>query len=118
MRRMFCAVAGVLVAVIAKLRAARPEVAPTPPDRRNLRATHTAEIPCIFTDLRAPRVLPDASSPELGFASHERRTFAGTGTPMVLAPAVRTLSVDTLAFYDAAFGRPMAVVRGDRPVAA
>jgi para-nitrobenzyl esterase len=42
---------------------------PTAPDKRNLRATHTAEIPYVFNNLKPPRVFPDESSPELSSAS-------------------------------------------------
>jgi len=46
------------------------------PDARNLRATHTVEIPYVFNNLRAPRVYPDASSPALGSASAPERALA------------------------------------------
>jgi carboxylesterase type B len=42
---------------------------PTDPGKRSLRATHTAEIPYVFNNLKPPRVYPDASSPELASAS-------------------------------------------------
>jgi para-nitrobenzyl esterase len=51
---------------------------PTAPGTRNLRATHTAEIPYVFNNLKAPRVYPDASSPELASASAKDREFAET----------------------------------------
>jgi para-nitrobenzyl esterase len=35
------------------------------PDKRDLGATHTAEIPYVFNNLLPPRVYPDSSSPEL-----------------------------------------------------
>src|SRR5204863_1826635 len=38
---------------------------PYAPNARNLKATHATEIPYAFNHLRAPRVFPDASSPEL-----------------------------------------------------
>jgi para-nitrobenzyl esterase len=58
----------------------------------NLRATHTAEIPYVFNNLKAPRVYPDTSSPELSAASEADRkladivssywvNFARTGNP-------------------------------------
>jgi para-nitrobenzyl esterase len=50
---------------------------PTEPGRRSLRATHTAEIPYVFNNLRAPRVFPDASSPELASASPREVALAG-----------------------------------------
>ena len=43
---------------------------------RNLKATHAAEIPYVFDNLRAPRVFPDASSPELASASPPDRALA------------------------------------------
>ena len=51
---------------------------PTAPGTRNLRATHTAEIPYVFNNLKAPRVYPDASSPELASSSAKEREFAET----------------------------------------
>jgi len=42
---------------------------PTAPGQPNLRATHTAEIPYVFNNLKAARVFPDTSSPELSSAS-------------------------------------------------
>jgi para-nitrobenzyl esterase len=58
----------------------------------NLRATHTAEIPYVFNNLKAMRVYPDTSSPELSAASEADRkladivssywvNFARTGNP-------------------------------------
>jgi para-nitrobenzyl esterase len=49
---------------------------PYAPATRNLKATHTAEIPYVFDNLRAPRVFPDASSPELTAASASDRALA------------------------------------------
>jgi len=49
---------------------------PYAPDARNLQATHTVEIPYVFNNLRAPRVFPDASSPELASASASERALA------------------------------------------
>jgi para-nitrobenzyl esterase len=43
----------------------------------NLRATHTAEIPYVFDNLKAVRVYPDTSSPELSSASEADRKLAG-----------------------------------------
>jgi para-nitrobenzyl esterase len=42
---------------------------PTAPGQPNLRATHTAEIPYVFNNLKAARVFPDTSSPELASKS-------------------------------------------------
>jgi para-nitrobenzyl esterase len=42
---------------------------PTAHGQANLRATHTAEIPYVFNNLKAVRVYPDTSSPELSSAS-------------------------------------------------
>ena len=49
---------------------------PYAPDARNLKATHTVEIPYVFNNLRPPRVYPDASSPELASASASERALA------------------------------------------
>ena len=49
---------------------------PHAPNARNLKATHTVEIPYVFNHLRAPRVFPDASSPELASASASERALA------------------------------------------
>ena len=65
---------------------------PTDPGKPNLRATHTAEIPYVFNNLKAVRVFPDNSSPELTSASESDRrladivssywvNFARTGNP-------------------------------------
>ncbi len=113
---------------------------PTDPARRNLRATHTAEIPYVFNNLRAPRVFPDASSPELSAASSAERefaerissywvNFARTGDPnssglppwpafsaagpsMVLGSPAPIPSADKMAFYDAFYARQLATLRG------
>jgi para-nitrobenzyl esterase len=49
---------------------------PTDPGKPNLRATHTAEIPYVFNNLKPVRVFPDASSPELASASERDRNLA------------------------------------------
>ncbi len=49
---------------------------PYAPTARNLKATHTVEIPYVFNNLRPPRVYPDASSPDLASASASERAFA------------------------------------------
>jgi para-nitrobenzyl esterase len=65
---------------------------PVEPGKPNLRATHTAEIPYVFNNLKAVRVYPDGSSPELASASDTERqlaevvssyfvNFARTGNP-------------------------------------
>jgi len=50
---------------------------PTDPGKPNLRATHTAEIPYVFNNLKAVRVFPDTSSPELSSASAADIKLAG-----------------------------------------
>jgi para-nitrobenzyl esterase len=50
---------------------------PTEPGKPNLRATHTAEIPYVFNNLKPVRVYPDGSSPELASASEADRKLAG-----------------------------------------
>src|SRR5947207_4756421 len=49
---------------------------PTEPGKTNLRATHTAEIPYVFNNLKAVRVFPDTSSPQLASASEADRKLA------------------------------------------
>jgi len=49
---------------------------PYAPGAQDLGATHTVEIPYVFDNLAAPRVFPDASSPELAVASEAERAFA------------------------------------------
>jgi para-nitrobenzyl esterase len=49
---------------------------PVDPGKPNLRATHTAEIPYVFNNLKAVRVFPDGSSPELASASEAERKLA------------------------------------------
>jgi para-nitrobenzyl esterase len=51
---------------------------PVEPGKPNLRATHTAEIPYVFNNLKAVRVYPDVSSPELASASASERKLADT----------------------------------------
>ncbi len=77
---------------------------PVEPGKPNLRATHTAEIPYVFNNLKAVRVFPDGSSPELTSASAADRkladivssywvNFARAGNPngkgLVMWPAYR-----------------------------
>jgi len=110
---------------------------PTAPGTRNLRATHTAEIPYVFNNLKAPRVFPDASSPELASASATDRelaetvssywvNFARTGDPngkgiapwpafrdangraMILGPQAEPPSAAKLALYDQLYAKQMA----------
>jgi para-nitrobenzyl esterase len=110
---------------------------PTAPGTRNLRATHTAEIPYVFNNLKAPRVYPDASSPELASASAVEREFADTvssywvnfartgdpngkglapwpafrdanGRAMILGAQVDPPSAAKLALYDQLYAKQMA----------
>jgi para-nitrobenzyl esterase len=46
------------------------------PGGRDLKATHTAEIPYVFNNLAPPRVFPDVSSPELASASARDKALA------------------------------------------
>ena len=117
---------------------------PTAPGTRNLRATHTAEIPYVFNNLKAPRVYPDASSPELASASAKDREFADTvssywvnfartgdpngkglttwsavrdansGRAMVLGPQVEPPSAAKLALYDTLYAKQMGAIAGTR----
>jgi para-nitrobenzyl esterase len=51
---------------------------PVPAGGRDLKATHTVEIPYVFGNLAPPRVYPDASSPELASASARDKALAET----------------------------------------
>jgi len=51
---------------------------PVDPGKRDLKSTHTAEIPYVFNNLVPPRVYPDASSPQLASASPKDRALAET----------------------------------------
>jgi para-nitrobenzyl esterase len=94
---------------------------PTDPDKPNLRATHTAEIPYVFNNLKAVRVYPDNSSPELTSASESERkladivssyfvNFSRTGNPngKGLAPWP--------AYRDQATGRAMILGETQHPI--
>jgi para-nitrobenzyl esterase len=115
---------------------------PTDPGQRNLRATHTAEIPYVFNNLKAPRVFPDASSPERASASAKDRelaetvssywvNFARTGDPnarglapwpafrdaaagraMILGPQTEPPNPAKLALYDKLYAKQMASLAG------
>ena len=110
---------------------------PYAPDVRNLKATHTVEIPYVFNNLRPPRVFPDASSPELASASASERALAervssywvnfartgdpnGTGlprwssfsdarpAPMIIGEIKETPDPQRLAFYDTLYAKILA----------
>ncbi|HXA66315.1 MAG TPA: carboxylesterase family protein [Bryobacteraceae bacterium] len=49
---------------------------PLEPGVRDLKATHATEIPYVFNNLNAPRVIPDLSSPRLAAASERDRALA------------------------------------------
>src|SRR5215475_2447687 len=85
---------------------------PVEPGTPNLRATHTAEIPYVFNNLKAARVYPDTSSPDLTSGSEGDRkladivssywvNFARTGDPNGKGLA------DWPAYNDKASGRAM-----------
>jgi para-nitrobenzyl esterase len=110
---------------------------PYAPDARNLKATHAAEIPYVFNNLRRTRVFPDASSPELASASASERALAervsaywvnfaragnpnGKGlspwpavsdvsaAPMIIGEIRETPDPRRLAFYDRLYARILA----------
>ena len=117
---------------------------PYEPGKRNLKATHTAEIPYALGTLAAPRVFPDASSPELTAASPAERAFsdkvmgywtnfARSGDPngrglepwpafkdrmtsqaMILGASAPPTSAAKLALYDQLYARNLAALRGTR----
>src|SRR3981189_1714467 len=109
-------------------------------DARNPKATHAVEIPYVFNNLRAPRVYPDASSPELGSASASERALAervssywvnfgrtgdpnGSGLPpwpvfrdasappMIIGDIKETPSPQGLALYDKLYAKILAGLR-------
>jgi para-nitrobenzyl esterase len=49
---------------------------PYAPSARNLKTAHAVEIPYVFKNLGAPRIFPDASSPDLASASASDRALA------------------------------------------
>ena len=110
---------------------------PYAPNARNLKATHAVEIPYAFNLLRAPRVFPDASSPELSSASAPERALAervssywvnfartgdpnGTGleqwplfsdarpAPMIIGEVNETPDPQRLALYDTLYAKVLA----------
>lgn len=110
---------------------------PVAPGTRDLKATHTAEIPYVFNNLAPPRVFPDASSPALAVASPRDRAFAETissywvnfarkgdpngsglpawpafrdrgSRPMVLGDIKETPDPARLALYDALYAKQVA----------
>jgi len=110
---------------------------PYAPNARNLKATHATEIPYAFNHLRAPRVFPDASSPELASASPPDRAlaervssywvnFARTGdpsgaglprwppfsdarpAPMIIGEVNETPDPQRLALYDTLYAKILA----------
>src|SRR3989441_12211061 len=110
---------------------------PYAPDARNLKATHAVEIPYVFNILRAQRVYPDASSPELASASASERAlaervsaywvnFARTGdpngkglprwpafrdasaAPMIIGEITETPDPQRLAIYDRLYAKILA----------
>jgi para-nitrobenzyl esterase len=111
---------------------------PYAPGARNLKATHAVEIPYVFNNLRAPRVFPDASSPELASASASERAlaervssywvnFARTGdpngkglpkwaasaSPMIIGDINEAPDPQRLAIYDKLYAKILADLKRD-----
>jgi para-nitrobenzyl esterase len=117
---------------------------PTPfPGERSMKATHTSEIPYVFNNLRAPRVYPDNSSPEIASKSKTDIeladqvssywvNFAKTGDPNgkglppwpqfkdkatgkshLLGPQAPVPSAAQMAIYDKQYAKLMASIRGN-----
>ncbi len=91
---------------------------PTEPGKPNLRATHTAEIPYVFNNLKAVRVFPDTSSPELSsnspddikladIVSQYWVNFARTGDPNGPSTSLGARLPVWPRFKDKATGRAM-----------
>jgi para-nitrobenzyl esterase len=110
---------------------------PYAPAARNLRAAHAVDIPYVFNRLAAPRLFPDASSPELASASESERAladrvssywvnFARTGNPngkglpawpafsdaganpMIIGDFREAPDPERLAMYDRLYGKILA----------
>jgi para-nitrobenzyl esterase len=104
---------------------------PYPPGARNLSATHAVEIPYVFNNLRAPRVFPDASSPELASASASERALAervssywvnfaragdpmfnvASAAPMIIGEIKEAPDPQRLAIYDKLYAKILAGVK-------
>ena len=99
---------------------------PTEPGKPNLRATHTAEIPYVFNNLKAARVFPDTSSPDLSSRSAaEIRladvvsqywvNFAKTGDPNGPPTSLGASLPQWPQFKDKATGRRMELTDTPQP---
>jgi para-nitrobenzyl esterase len=101
---------------------------PTDRGKPNLRATHTAEIPYVFNNLKAVRVFPDTSSPERSSASDADRkladivssywvNFARTGDPNGPSTSLGASLPRWPQFKDRATGRAMVLGDTQHPMA-
>ena len=113
---------------------------PYAPGARNLRTAHAVEIPYVFNNLAAPRLFPDASSPELSSSSESERALAdrvssywvnfartgdpngkglpswprfsdGSADPMIIGDTREAPDPERLALYDKLYAKILAALK-------